>query len=320
MKKTSYQLSESEVIQSGMFTNQFRENFEKSLKTAVRKHCSFLEGFSNDLDEITLSLISDLIHGTISKEKYKILKERMPENKQRCNRLFGGNMYSMQTFEKIILSDDYLEEQNTFVKNGILVNETEEDHMHDAEDGTYGTTNASHLNNSLGSRDVVKSGIDYRDKVWQLYADGEKMRATVGEVKMMILQKYGCSIESNDAQKIATTLNEDRVEFFKKIFRGKYTDSAAVEAAINQIEDHRVRNSASYEMTHYTGTAARAFLKKNEKTLGEIIGQGLTKGECPELTNKTARLVGEILKTTNQSPDELFHVMRKMWRTIKSTK
>lgn len=319
MKKASYQLSESEVIQSGLFTNQFRENFEKSLKTAVRKHCSFLEGFSNDLDEITLSLVSDLIHGTISKEKYQILTEKMPENKQRCNRLFGGNMYSMQTFEKIILSDEPFEQQNTFMKNGILA--TSEDYEEDLDfiSGRYGGCHATHYNKSLGSADV-REGIDYREKVWQLFADGEKMRVSTGEVKMMVLQRYGCSIETNDARKIVEALNRDRVEFFKKVFNGKLTDSEAVKAAMDQIEDHSMRNSSSSEMTHYTGSAARSFLEKNEKTLGEIIGQGLAKGECPELTNKTARLVGEILKTTNQSPDELFHVMRKMWRTIKATK
>lgn len=317
--RNSQQVSEAEMINSGIFSNQFRESFEISLKKAVRKHCSFLEGVSNDLDDITLALISDLIHGTITKEKYKILKEKMPENKTRCNRLFGGDMYSMITFEKIILSDDTYEEQNTFVRNGVLVDNEEGSMMIDPEDGTYAILNASHLNNSLGSANLRK-GIDYRDKVWQLFADGEKMRASVGEVQVMILQRYGCKIEKQDAQKITTSLNQDRVEFFKKLFGGKYTDSAAVEAAMDQIEDYGLRTSASFEVTHYVGSAARSFLKKNEKTLGEIVGQGLAKGDCAELNNKTARLIGELFKTTNQSPDEVFHVMRKMWRTIKTTK
>lgn len=307
------------MIKSGMFTNQFRESFELSLKKAVRKHCSFLEGFSNDLDDITLALISDLIHGTMTKEKYKILKEKMPENKERCNRLFGGDMYSMTTYEKIIFSDDFVEEQNTFVRNGVLVDREESAIMMDSEEGTHAIVNASHLNNSLGSANIRK-GIDYRDKVWQLYADGEKMRTNVGEVQVMILQRYGCKIEKHDAQKITTVMNQDRVEFFKKMFAGKYTDSAAVEAAMDQIEDHGLRTCASFEKTHYVGSAARSFLKKNEKTLGEIVGQGLAKGDCEELNTKTARLIGELIKTTNQSPDEVFHVMRKMWRTIKTTK
>jgi len=113
----------------------------------------------------------------------------------------------------------------------------------------------------------------------------------------------------------ADLLNKERRIFEGQMLQGEIGDSPMVKDAVSIVTNEGKKKGLSYQRTDAMGREVRRACEKLERDAGKIIGKAKVQGATPELEQKYAKMVSNVLDETNMTWDNfiacLFKIKRK---------
>lgn len=303
-------LSSPQVTMEHEFLNQYRDNFSESLKKAIS------QSGINIKKEVTAQEVHFMqmyMNGDITWSKVKDLIERMGE-KMVCNIFSNGNLGEFNEWKKDLKAIE--EDMAKADKDGSAkyVSEDVGKAMQDHATGDHAPTHSTHFGNGLGDNAgfVSRYNTGY---VWRLFADGYIRQIDTPMVKKLFFERYDIIPSELEAKTIADLLNKERRIFEGQVLQGDIGDSKIVKDAVSIITNEGKKKGLSYQKTDAMGKEVRRACEKIERDAGKIIGKAKVEGATPEITQKYAKMVSNVIEETNMTWDNfiacLFKIKKK---------
>jgi len=303
-------LSSPQIQVHQEFLNQYRDNFDETVKKAIK-----LSGI-NIQKEVSAQEFHQMqmyMDGDINWKKLQDLIKRMGD-KTVCNIFCNCNLaeYNDWKIGLKAIHDDMekakLEESPKYVSEDIGKV------MQDHSTGDHAPTHATHLNNGLGDNAgfVSRYNTGY---VWRLFADGYIRNIDAIMVKKLFFERYDIIPSELEAKSISDLMNKERRIFEGQVLQGEIGDSPMVKDAVSIVTNEGKKKGLSYQRTDAMGREVRKACEKIERDAGKIIGKAKVQGATPELEQKYAKMVSNVIDETNMGWDNfiacLFKVKRK---------
>lgn len=305
MEKTL--LSSPQVTMEHEFLNQYRDNFDESLKKAIN------QSGINIQKEVTAQEIHFMqmyMDGDITWTKVKNLIDRMGE-KTVCNIFSNGNLAEFNDWKKDLQAIE--SDLKNADKNGSSMYVTEDvgKLMQDHTTGDHAPTHSTHFGKGLGDNAgfVSRYNTGY---VWRLFADGYIRQIEPTMVKKLFFERYDIIPSELEAKTIADLLNKERRIFEGQVLQGNIGDSKIVQDAVSIITNEGKKKGLSYQKTDAMGKEVRRACEKIERDAGKIIGKAKVDGATPEITQKYAKMVSNVIEETNMTWDNFISCLFKI--------
>lgn len=294
------------------FLNQYRENFEESLEKAIKTG----GGTINIHKEVSVQEIHYMqmyMDGDMTWKKLNDIISRMGE-KMTCNILSNGNLAEFNDWKLGLKAIEEDEAKARMEESPKYVSEDVGKMMQDHSTGDHAPTHSTHFGNGLGDNAgfVSRYNTGY---VWRLFADGYIRQIDIPMVKKLFFERYELIPSDLEAKSIADLLNKERRIFEGQMLQGEIGDSPMVKDAVSIVTNEGKKKGLSYQRTDAMGREVRRACEKLERDAGKIIGKAKVQGATPELEQKYAKMVSNVLDETNMTWDNfiacLFKIKRK---------
>ena len=294
------------------FLNQYRENFEESLEKAIKTG----GGTINIHKEVSVQEIHYMqmyMDGDMTWKKLNNIISRMGE-KMTCNILSNGNLAEFNDWKLGLKAIEEDEAKARMEESPKYVSEDVGKMMQDHSTGDHAPTHSTHFGNGLGDNAgfVSRYNTGY---VWRLFADGYIRQIDIPMVKKLFFERYELIPSDLEAKSIADLLNKERRIFEGQMLQGEIGDSPMVKDAVSIVTNEGKKKGLSYQRTDAMGREVRRACEKLERDAGKIIGKAKVQGATPELEQKYAKMVSNVLDETNMTWDNfiacLFKIKRK---------
>lgn len=303
-------LSVPQISMQQEFLNGYRDNFDESLTKVI-----LLSGINIDkkVSAQEFHAMQMYMHENITWSKLKSFISRMGD-KTVCNIFCNANLAEYNDWKEALKSiekDLEIAKKNDSPK---YVTQDVGKAFQDHTKGDHAPTHSTHLNNGLGDNAgfVSRYNTGY---VWRLFADGYIRHIDVNMVKKLFFERYDIIPSEYEANIISDLLNKERRIFEGQLLQGDIGDSRMVKDAVSIITNEGKKLGLSYQKTDSMGREVRRACEKLERDAGKIIGKAKIQGGTPELTQKYARIVSNVLDETNMTWDNfitcLFKVRKK---------
>lgn len=289
------------------FLNGYRENFDDSIGKAIK-----ISGI-NTQKEVSPQEFHQMqmyMNGDISWNKLKDLISRMGE-KTVCNIFCNGNLAEFNDWKLALKSIEEDMEKARSSESPRYVTVDEGKMFQDHKTGDHAPTHATHLNNGLGDNAgfVSRYNTGY---VWRLFADGYIRQIDGIMVKKLFFERYDIIPSDLEAKTIADLMNKERRIFEGQVLQGDIGDSPMVKDAVSIVTNEGKKKGLSYQRTDAMGREVRRACEKLERDAGKIIGKAKVQGATPELEQKYARVVSNVLDETNMTWDNFISCLWKI--------
>jgi len=294
------------------FLNQYRENFEESLEKAIKTG----GGTINIHKEVSVQEIHYMqmyMDGDMTWKKLNNIISRMGE-KMTCNIFSNGNLAEFNDWKLGLKAIEEDEAKARMEESPKYVSEDVGKMMQDHSTGDHAPTHSTHFGNGLGDNAgfVSRYNTGY---VWRLFADGYIRQIDIPMVKKLFFERYELIPSDLEAKSIADLLNKERRIFEGQMLQGEIGDSPMVKDAVSIVTNEGKKKGLSYQRTDAMGREVRRACEKLERDAGKIIGKAKVQGATPELEQKYAKMVSNVLDETNMTWDNfiacLFKIKRK---------
>jgi len=294
------------------FLNQYRENFEESLEKAIKTG----GGTINIHKEVSVQEIHYMqmyMDGDMTWKKLNNIISRMGE-KMTCNIFNNGNLAEFNDWKLGLKAIEEDEAKARIEESPKYVSEDVGKMMQDHSTGDHAPTHSTHFGNGLGDNAgfVSRYNTGY---VWRLFADGYIRQIDIPMVKKLFFERYELIPSDLEAKSIADLLNKERRIFEGQMLQGEIGDSPMVKDAVSIVTNEGKKKGLSYQRTDAMGREVRRACEKLERDAGKIIGKAKVQGATPELEQKYAKMVSNVLDETNMTWDNfiacLFKIKRK---------
>ncbi len=294
------------------FLNQYRENFEESLEKAIKTG----GGTINIHKEVSVQEIHYMqmyMDGDMTWKKLNDIISRMGE-KMTCNIFNNGNLAEFNDWKLGLKAIEEDEAKARIEESPKYVSEDVGKMMQDHSTGDHAPTHSTHFGNGLGDNAgfVSRYNTGY---VWRLFADGYIRQIDIPMVKKLFFERYELIPSDLEAKSIADLLNKERRIFEGQMLQGEIGDSPMVKDAVSIVTNEGKKKGLSYQRTDAMGREVRRACEKLERDAGKIIGKAKVQGATPELEQKYAKMVSNVLDETNMTWDNfiacLFKIKRK---------
>lgn len=291
------------------FLNGYRENFDDCLNKAIR-----LSGINiqKEVSPQEFHQMQMYMNGDIDWKKLKDLISRMGD-KTVCNIFCNANLAEYNDWKiglKAIEEDMEKAKSQESVK---YVTEDEGKARQDHSTGDHAPTHATHLNNGLGDNAgfVSRYNTGY---VWRLFADGYIRQIDSIMVKKLFFERYDIIPSELEAKSISDLMNKERRIFEGQVLQGEIGDSPMVKDAVSIVTNEGKKKGLSYQRTDAMGREVRRACEKIERDAGKIIGKAKVQGATPELEQKCAKMVSNVINETNMTWDNVIACLLKIRR------
>ena len=303
-------LSVPQVSIQQEFLNGYRDNFDQSLTKVIKLSGINIE---KEISAQEFHAMQMYMSENITWKKLKNLISRMGD-KTVCNIFCNANLAEYNDWKEALKSIETDLETAKEKESPKYVTVDEGKMMQDHSKGDHAPTHATHLNNGLGDNAgfVSRYNTGY---VWRLFADGYIRNIDANMVKKLFFERYDIIPSELEANTISDLLNKERRIFEGQVLQGDIGDSRMVKDAVSIITNEGKKKGLSYQKTDSMGREVRRACEKLERDAGKIIGKAKIEGGTPELTQKYARVVSNVLDETNMTWDNfiacLFKVRKK---------
>jgi len=292
------------------FLSGYRQNFDESLNKVIKISGIDIKKQVSPQEFHAMQMYMD---ENITWKKLKDLISRMGE-KTVCNIFCNANLAEYNDWKDALKSIEKDLETAKKHDSPKYVTEDEGKAFQNHSKGDHAPTHSTHLNNGLGDNAgfVSRYNTGY---VWRLFADGYIRNIDGNMVKKLFFERYDIIPSELEAKTISDLLNKERRIFEGQVLQGDIGDSRMVKDAVSIITNEGKKLGLSYQKTDSMGREVRRACEKLERDAGKIIGKAKIQGGTPELTQKYARVVSNVLDETNMTWDNfiacLFKVRKK---------
>ncbi len=287
----------------------FREQFDESLKKSLNIHGINLNKKLYITDVIYMNRF---IMGELKYTELIEVIEAFGEKTVIVN-LFNGNRYEFEGYKQSLRSINKDMEKAKNYEGGKYVSEQVGKELLNSEESTQLRTHSLHFNKGLGDNAGFVS-MNYHGYVWQLFADGFLQDIDLIGAQKLVFERYGTILTDDEAMIVAKDLNKNRRTFEGKILQGNIGDSKTTKDAISIITNAGKKKGMNFERTNILGLEARRACQKFEHEAGRIIGQSKVVENTSELNSKTARMLVNLIESTNQDAINIVAIMKKILR------
>ncbi len=305
-------LSSPQITIGQEFLNQYRDNFDESLQKAIK-----LSGI-NVQKEISIKEIHYMqmyMDGDMTMKKLNNLISKMDE-KTICNIFCNGNLAEYNDWKKDLKAIEEDMEKARTQESPRFVSVDEGKIMQDHQTGDHAPTHSTHLNQGLGDNAgfVSRNNTGY---VWRLFADGYIRQIDSIMVKKLFFERYDIIPSELEASTISDLLNKERRVFEGQVLQGDIGDSRMVKDAVSIVTNEGKKKGLSYQKTDAMGREVRKACEKIERDAGKIIGRAKVQGATPELEQKYAKMISNIIEETNMTWDNVIACLFKVRKKVK---
>jgi len=291
------------------FLNQYRDNFEESLKKVIHTGGTGIN-IHKEVSAQEIHYMQMYMDDNITWSKVKDLIERMSE-KTVCNIFCNGNLAEFNDWKDDLKS---IEEDMKLARtdeNPKYVSEDVGKMMQDHTTGDHAPAHSTHFGNGLGDNAgfVSRYNTGY---VWRLFADGYIRSIDSIMVKKLFFERYDIIPSELEAKTISDLLNKERRIFEGQMLQGDIGDSKIVRDAISIVTNEGKKHGLSYQKTDAMGKEVRRACEKIERDAGKIIGKAKVEGATPEITQKYAKMVSNVIEETNMTWDNFISCLFKI--------
>ncbi len=294
------------------FLNQYRENFDDTIEKAIK-----LSGINiqKEVSPQEFHHMQMYMNGDIDWKKLQSLIERMGD-KTVCNIFCNSNLAEYNDWKIGLKSNDEDMEKAKSEESPKYVSEDIGKVMQDHSTGDHAPTHATHLNKGLGDNAgfVSRYNTGY---VWRLFADGYIRNIDAIMVKKLFFERYDIIPSELEAKTISDLMNKERRIFEGQVLQGEIGDSPMVKDAVSIVTNEGKKKGLSYQRTDAMGREVRKACEKIERDAGKIIGKAKVQGATPELEQKYAKMVSNVLDETNMAWDNFIACLYKVKRKNK---
>lgn len=291
------------------FLNQYRDNFEESLKKAIKTGGGTID-IHKEVSTKEIHYMQMYMDGDMTWKKLQSIISRLGE-KMTCNIFNNGNLAEFNDWKLGLKAIEEDEAKARIHESPKYVSEDVGKMMQDHSTGDHAPTHSTHFGNGLGDNAgfVSRYNTGY---VWRLFADGYIRSIDIPMVKKLFFERYDIIPSDLEAKSIADLLNKERRIFEGQILQGDIGDSKIVRDAISIVTNEGKKHGLSYQKTDAMGKEVRRACEKIERDAGKIIGKAKVEGATPEITQKYAKMVCNVIDDTNMTWDNFISCLFKI--------